>query len=326
MAAKFSATTTGDQVTEQFSAECKGKTVIVTGGNVGLGLETARCLADHGAIVVLCSRSAANGQAAVDKIKLAHPESQVSFLQLDLGSLKSIQQFVNEFGALHQRLDILINNAGIMACPKTLTTDGFEAQFGVNHLGHFQLTTLLMPLLLKSGSQTCPARIVNLSSLLHIMAHPTGIDFDDLEGKSYNPWHRYGNSKLANIIFTNELHHRFNAQHITSVSVHPGVIGDTNLQHSVTAYGMLQMAWSILGQVIRGNRKMLADEGKKTIAQGVSTTLVAALDPNVVHGGYYYDCGFCDGRKVHPLYADAEQGAKLWKVSEDLISQALQKA
>ena len=323
MSDKFGKATTGEQVTELFAAECKGMTVVITGGNVGLGLETGRCLAKHGAHVVLCSRSVANGQAAVEKIKKEQPDAVVSYMQLDLASLKTVRDFAAEFQKFHKTLNILINNAGIMACPKSLTSDGFESQFGVNHLAHFYLTTLLMPMLLKSATKESPSRVVNLSSIAHLLATPAGINFDDLQGDSYNPWERYSMSKLSNLLFTNELHRRYDSQNVTCVSVHPGMIAGTNLAKSVSAYAYMQFMWALISAGSGGF--MFLKERFKSIPEGVSTTLVAALDPKIIHGAYYYDCAFNDGKKVHARYADAEVGAKLWDVSEKLINEAVAK-
>ncbi|CAM9451672.1 unnamed protein product [Ectocarpus fasciculatus] len=206
----------------------QGKVVVVTGGNSGLGFETSKSLAAAGATVVMGCRSADRGQRAREEILRAHPAAAVAVLPLDLASFKSIRRFADEFSQQYGRLDVLVNNAGIMAlAERELTEDGLEAQVGTNHVGHFLLTALLFPLLARN------ARDINHSSEMHrSMANSfPGEDMQAID--SYSPWGTYGNSKGANLLFTYELNHRLeaagNPRNIISVAVHPGY-SSTNLQ------------------------------------------------------------------------------------------------
>ncbi|ORY28418.1 NAD(P)-binding protein [Rhizoclosmatium globosum] len=286
----FSASSEAEQVAKAFQSELEGKTILITGGNTGLGLETAKQLAGHGATVMLTARSETNGQSAIDAIKKAYPTATVVFYELDLASLKSVKAFAAQFLAHHTELNILINNAGVMACPKSFTTDGFETQFGVNHLGHFYLTQLLLPLLIKTATPASPSRIVTLSSGAQIFAPLEGILFEDLDAaKEYTPWARYGHSKLAN-------------RHI----------GITNIG---------EMAGLIFRRALGSG---MFKERFKSIPEGASTTVLCALSPDVVKGGYYYDCKLSQGENMHPKATDADMATKLWDVSEKLIAQKIE--
>ncbi|OQR90384.1 WW domain-containing oxidoreductase-like isoform 1, partial [Achlya hypogyna] len=228
---EFGPKTTGAQVADVLVTECANKTVLITGANTGLGLETARVLATNGATVVIACRTPSKGNAAVATILAECPSASVSFLPLDLASLASIRSFAADFSTKFNQLHILINNAGVMACPKTPTADGLETQFGVNHVGHFYLTKLLLPTLTKTGTAATPARVINLASLAqYLFAPEEGILFGDINGdKSYSPWTRYGHAKLANVLFSNELNRRYQDQHVISVSLHPGSIPSSEL-------------------------------------------------------------------------------------------------
>ncbi|MFG2022402.1 oxidoreductase [Streptomyces sp. NPDC048825] len=204
-----------------------GRIVVVTGANSGLGLATSRELARRGAHVVLACRSEERGARARDRILGEIPDAQVELRALDLGRLASVREFAAEFAASHghERLDLLINNAGVMALPHGRTADGFETQFGVNHLGHFALTGLLLPLLLKTPG----ARIVTVSSTMHSVAN---IDINDLNSeRRYNRWLAYSRSKTANLLFTHELARRLTAtgSDVVAAAAHPGYAA-TNLQ------------------------------------------------------------------------------------------------
>ena len=200
-------------------ARLDGKTVVITGGNTGIGLETAVDLAKRNARVILGCRSVERGERAAVEVRKRSGNDNVVFVQLDLASLDSVRKFAAKILEDEPRVDILINNAGIMALPeRALTQDGFEMQFGVNHLGHFLLTNLLLVRIKEAPS----ARIVNVSSL----AHKRGdMDFDNLNSeRSYAPWKAYGTSKLANILFTRSLAKRLQGTNVTTNSLHPGAI------------------------------------------------------------------------------------------------------
>ena len=182
---KYSKNTTSDDIMRDFGQHATGKHVIVTGANCGLGFETAISLARYGAIVTIACRSKTTGEAAISKIKAEIPSADVSLLLLDLGNFASIRAFVASYKATGKPLNLLINNAGVMACPKSFTSNGLETQFGVNHVGHFLLTTELLDVLKRSGTADAPSRVVNLSSIAQwFFAPPCAIRFDDLQGWS----------------------------------------------------------------------------------------------------------------------------------------------
>eukprot|EP01034_Spumella_vulgaris_P033856 gene33856-41765_t len=276
MSATYGFSTTGDEIMSDFGSNAKEKHIVVTGSNVGLGFETARLLVKYGAIVTIACRS--NGNETVEKIKSEFPSAVVSHLQLDLGSLSSVRAFAQAYKANGNPLHILINNAGVMATPLTYTSDGLETQFGVNHIGHFLLTTELLDVIKRSGTAEIPARIINLSSRGNRNAWAEGgIRLDDLQGVNhYDIWERYGASKLANILFAKELQRRFeaNGDHVIAVSVHPGGI-------------LTELARHLEPIVLEG---LIANIAMKTVQQGVATTLITALNPSVVPGEYYADC------------------------------------
>ena len=202
-------------------ARLAGKTVIITGANTGIGKETAIDMAKRQARVIMACRSVERGEKAAEEVRRASGSSNVVFQQLDLASLTSVRRFCERVLKEEPRIDILINNAGIMACPYWKTEDGFEMQFGVNHLGHFLLTNLLLDRLKEAPA----ARIVNVSSSGYKFAKC--INFDDINinsEQSYNPWQAYCQSKLANILFTRSLAKRLEGTNVFTNCLHPGVI------------------------------------------------------------------------------------------------------
>ncbi|KAL8721896.1 MAG: hypothetical protein Q9225_001532 [Loekoesia sp. 1 TL-2023] len=202
-----------------------GKVILVTGGNTGLGKEAVLQLAKHNpSCIFLAARTPSKGEAAIAEIKKAVPSANISYLKLDLCSFKSIAAAAQEFKSKSPRLDILMNNAGVMATPPTETEEGYELQFGTNHIGHALLVKELLPTLLSTAEEEgSDVRIVNLSSIGHNFApRSQGLILDMAKLKEYGPWPRYGQSKLANILFTKELAKRYPS--ITSVAVHPGFI------------------------------------------------------------------------------------------------------
>jgi NAD(P)-dependent dehydrogenase (short-subunit alcohol dehydrogenase family) len=289
-----------------------GRSVIVTGANCGLGLETARVLVNVGAHVVLACRSTANAEAAVASIRAQTPPGctgTATPLVLDLGSFASIRAFVAAFLALGRPLHILVNNAGVMACPLSRTADGLEMQMGVNHFGHFLLTTLLLPALKASA----PARVICLSSTGHFLFPPaTGIDWANIGGEhGYDMWRKYGESKLANVLFAVELNRRMAAEgvDVKAIPLHPGAILGTNLSRHF-GFGVItrMLGYPRVWRIICGGIP------NKTIPQGTSTTIVAALAPDASPGRYYSDCAE-EEVMVHPLAYDVEQARRLWEVS-----------
>ena len=289
-----------------------GKTAIVTGSTAGLGLVAATELAAHGASVTLAVRDVARGEEVARAIIDAYPEASVQVALLDLTSLASIREFATGYIKSHKRLDILINNAGIMGVPTRETTaDGFEAQFGTNHLGHFALTGLLLPVI----SKTKGARIVTVSSNLH----KTGrMNFDDLMGeKSYKPWAAYGQSKLANLLFTSELQRRLEKAKIDAIAVaaHPGW-SNTSLMKSGPMKGR--------SKFMTGLAQWVTDRMAQPGTMGALNELYAATAADV-HGNEYFGPDGKSEQKGYPRKVDRSQFAKnaadakrLWDVSEKL--------
>jgi NAD(P)-dependent dehydrogenase (short-subunit alcohol dehydrogenase family) len=289
----------------------KGKTAIVTGANSGLGLETTRMLAAKGAHVIMAVRDMTKGNRAVNALRQQLSASRVSLMLLDLADLSSIGRFVESFHSEHGHLDILVNNAGVMAIPQRRTANGFEMQFGTNHLGHFALTGLLLPHLLLAAE----GRVVTVSSGIHIIGR---INFEDLQSQQgYSDFKAYAQSKLANLLFTYELQRRLQTAgcRVRAMAVHPGYAA-TGLQ----AVGP-QMARSRL-------RSALMDFSNRVMAQsaemGALPSVFAAASPHVEAGAYYGPGGMF-GQRGFPKKVvssarshDQAVAARLWQVSEEL--------
>ncbi|MET7512540.1 oxidoreductase [Streptomyces sp. NPDC005480] len=244
-----------------------GRTAVVTGANSGIGYITARELARKGAHVVLACRSEARGTAALGRLRSEVPGAQAEFEQLDLGDLSSVRKFAAAHGS-GERLDLLINNAGVMALPLGRTADGFETQFGVNHLGHFALTGLLLPRLL----DTPGARVVSVSSGMHALAD---IDIADLNSeRRYRRWIAYGRSKTANLLFIHELARKLAARgsDVVAAAAHPGY-ASTNLQ----TRGVRMEGRKAVERVVELGNRVIAQPAEA----GALPTLYAATAPGV---------------------------------------------
>ncbi|WP_298240243.1 SDR family oxidoreductase [uncultured Bradyrhizobium sp.] len=287
-----------------------GKTAVVTGATGGLGYETAMALAGAGAIVILTGRNDAKGLRAIEGICARFPGALIAYEHLDLASLSSVTDFAGRFAAGNEQLDLLVNNAGVMALPKRRETeDGFEMQLGTNYLGHYVLTARLLPQLRRA---TAP-RVVNLSSL----AHRSGaINFDDLQGKhSYRPWRAYCQSKLAMLMFSLELQRRSDAAGwgIRSIAAHPG-FARTDL--IANGPGANTFQWRI--------GRLLQPLFSQSAAEGALPTLFAATAPAAEPGGYYGPNGFYEMKgapaaaKIMPHAKDFAVAAMLWDVSATL--------
>ncbi len=278
-----------------------GKVAIITGANSGLGYETTLALAAKNAKVIMACRNPQKAQAAFDKIKAKVPNAKLVLMQLDLGSLASVRKFAEEVHAKYTSIDLLINNAGIMVPPYGKTEDGFETQFGVNHLGHFALTAQLLDLLFAAKN----SRIVNVSSQAHTMGK---INFDDLQSeKSYHKWAAYGQSKIANLYFTYELQRKLTAagKSTLAVAAHPGYAA-TNLQGGSGLFTFLN---GIMAQ---------------SAAMGALPSLYAATNPEV-RGADYIGPHALGGWRGYPvkvksnaLSYDESIAVRLWDVSEKL--------
>ena len=278
-----------------------GRTAVITGANTGLGFETAKALAEHGAHVVLAVRDTDKGKRAAAQLT-----GDVSVQELDLGSLESVRAAAAELRGSHERIDLLINNAGVMTPPKSTTADGFELQFGTNHLGHFALTGLLLDRLLDVPG----SRIVTVSSNGHKMGG--AIHFDDLQWeRSYSRIGAYAQSKLANLLFTYELQRRLAPRGTTiAVAAHPGTSSTELARH--------------LPSLARPVTELVTKVAAQPAADGALPTLRAATDPGVLGGQYYGPANLAQWRGAPVVVASSDQSydvalqQRLWSVSEEL--------
>jgi NAD(P)-dependent dehydrogenase (short-subunit alcohol dehydrogenase family) len=292
-----------------------GRDAIVTGGASGIGVETVRALAAAGARVVLATRDRAKGEAVAATLRKVPAGAAIEFRELDLASLESVRAFVAGYLKLGRKLDLLINNAGIMATPLAYTADGFESQFATNHLGHFALATGLIPALKAAGK----ARIVALTSIGH---RRSDVHFEDLSfrNRPYDPWNAYGQSKTANVLFAVAATERFAADGIVANAVHPGGIM-SGLQKYVSREEQIKMGWI--------DESGAVNSRFKSPAQGAATSIWAAVAPELeaVGGRYLEDCSIAKPWSsdspfsgVMPYALDAAHARKLWSVSEELIA------
>ena len=293
-----------------------GKTALVTGASSGLGVETARALLSAHAEVILAVRDTTKGEAVAQQLCTATKNEQAHVLEIDLGSLASIRQAVEQFQAHWSKLDLLINNAGIMATPKSYTPDGFESQFGTNHLGHYLLTRLLLPAL----QAAAPSRVVVLSSSGHRFSD---VHFDDLQyhRRPYDKWEAYGQSKTANALFAVGLTQHFSSQGITANAVNPGGTR-TGLQQHLTTEEMRALGWMDEA----GN----VTSRLKTPEQGAATSVWVAVGHELdgIGGRYLENCQESapldpgmpfPGYGYLPYALDAEHAERLWTVSQELV-------
>ncbi|MCJ9705265.1 MULTISPECIES: SDR family oxidoreductase [unclassified Bradyrhizobium] len=287
-----------------------GKTAVVTGATGGLGYETAMALAGAGAIVILTGRSDAKGLRAIEGIGERFPNALIAYEHLDLASLASVADFAKRFAAGNEQVDLLVNNAGVMALPKRQQTeDGFEMQLGTNYLGHYALTAHLLPQLRRAKAP----RVVNLSSL----AHRSGaINFDDLQGKhAYRAWRAYSQSKLAMLMFSLELQRRSDAAGwgLMSLAAHPG-FARTDLV--ANGLGANSLQWRV--------GRLLQPLFSQSAADGALPTLFAATSPTAEPGGYYGPNGFYEMKgapavaKIMPHAKALAAAAMLWDASATL--------
>jgi len=274
---------TAEQVIEDqgLTGKLDGRVILVTGGTAGLGTESARVLQKNGAKVYITARTLEKGQKVASELNKANPNSlPIEVVEVDLSSLQSVRDGAKDFLARSDKLNVLLNNAGVMACPESKTADGFEMQFGVNHIAHFLLFQLLKPLLLSSSTPKLQSRVVSLSSSGHRLSD---VHFDNynLTGE-YDPWMAYGQSKTANILFANELDRRYGSQGLHGLSVHPGVIMNTELsRHQLDASNEMM-------------ESMLSDPRftsiEKSLEQGASTQVWAAVGSDLEgKGGLFLD-------------------------------------
>lgn len=314
---EFGFSSTADEVLAE--QDMGGRTVLITGGYSGLGRETARAMAAKGAHVILSGRDATKLSAAADSIA-EETGASVDTLVCDLASLKSVREAAQRALARFDKIDLLINNAGVMACDEAKTADGFEMQFGTNHLGHFLLTNLLLPLV-EMGEHP---RIVNLSSRGH---HIAPVDFDDpnFAHRAYDKWVSYGQSKTANVLFAVALEDRLADKGIHAYALHPGGI-HTNLGRHMSEEDMQNLVERI--------RKAAEERGEepqpfKTIPQGAATTCwVATAEELEGTGGLYCeDCHVASEDNedtaggVRSYAVDHDKADRLWAMSEELVGE-----
>lgn len=275
-----------------------GKTVLITGANTGIGKETALDLAKRGARIIMACRDMEKAEGALKEVIEGSGSQNVVIKKLDLSDTKSIREFAETINKEETQLHILINNAGVMVCPHGKTADGFEMQIGVNHMGHFLLTHLLVDLIKRST----PARIINVSS----MAHSWGtINLDDINSeKGYDKKKAYSQSKLANILFTRSLAKKLQGTGVTAYSLHPGVVQTDLWRHLSTPQAAIM--------------KMISPF-TKTSVQGAQTTIYCAVAPELEteSGGYYSDCAPAN---CSSSASDDDTAQKLWELSCRMLS------
>jgi NAD(P)-dependent dehydrogenase (short-subunit alcohol dehydrogenase family) len=311
----YGSETTTDELLE--GMDLSGRRVLITGASAGLGLETARALAAHGASVVMTARDRAKGERAAETVRAqAAPNARVELRDLDLASLASVRTCADKLLAEGAPLHILIANAGVMACPQGTTADGFETQFGTNHLGHFVFVNRLVPLLLAGA----PSRIVTLSSSGHRFAD-VSLDDPGFKRTPYDPWTAYGRSKTANALFAVALDNRLRDRGIRAIAVHPGGIR-TELGRHMTPEVMQQMMDRLKNQP--GNFRF------KTVPQGAATSIWAAVIANVgeAGGNFCEDCNVANVvadpnlmSGVRPYALDPTHAEELWARSEELVGE-----
>jgi len=313
-AVPFGFSSTTDEVLE--GIDFRGKVVLVTGASSGLGAETARALASKGAKITLAARQFEKTHAIAEQIRVSTGNNRIDVAELDLTSFENIRNFAKTFLEKNPALHLLINNAGVMACPLGRTPSGCELQFGTNHIGHFLLTCLLVPALRAAA----PARVICLSSGGHKYSP---VVFEDLhfEKRPYDKWLAYGQSKTANVLFAVELDRRLRRFGVSAFAVHPGVI--------VTELGrhLTQEDIEAFSKGMRGRGEALR---RKTVEQGAATTVWAASSPQLTSKGglYLEDCQIAALSEepgtpggYMPYATDERAAKKLWEVSEQIVGE-----
>jgi NAD(P)-dependent dehydrogenase (short-subunit alcohol dehydrogenase family) len=317
MTNSFGATSTADEVLR--GIDLSGKRVLVTGVSAGLGVETARALAAHGAQVIGAARNLSKAQDATEQVRAqASGAGSLQLVQLDLASLESVRRCADSLLAAGRSFDVIIANAGVMACPEGTTKDGFETQFGTNHLGHFVLVNRIASLL-KPGS-----RLVNLASAGHRFAD---VDLEDpnFEHSPYAEFTAYGRSKTANVLFAVEFDRRHKANGVRATAVHPGAI-----QTELGRYMTSEVREQLIAQINADQAKGAAPFSWKSIPQGAATSLWAGCvaDAETIGGRYCEDCHVAEVSSVpglrggvQPYALDPQRAQALWQKSEELVGE-----
>jgi NAD(P)-dependent dehydrogenase (short-subunit alcohol dehydrogenase family) len=311
--------TTTDEVLD--GQDLSGKRILITGGSAGLGVEAARALMAHGADVVVTVRGMAKGERAAQAIRAnAAPNASLDLREMDLASLASVRECADGLLAEEKPLNVLIANAGVMACPEGKTADGFETQFGTNHLGHFVFVNKLVPLLIEGA----PSRIVMLSSSGHRLSD---VDLDDpgFEKTPYDPWTAYGRAKTSNALFAVALDARLRDKGVRACAVHPGGI-QTELGRHLTPETLKLMMDRLRSQGQGGQQFEF-----KSVPQGAATSVWAAVvaDVDEIGGRYCEDCGVAEtvtasdaAVGVRPYAQDPARAEALWTKSEEMVGEA----
>ncbi|KAH7557662.1 hypothetical protein JRO89_XS11G0198200 [Xanthoceras sorbifolium] len=317
----FSSSSTAEEVTQ--GVDGAGLTAIVTGGSSGIGIETVRALALRGVHVIMAVRNVVAGNKVKEEILKKNPAAKIDVMELDLSSMASVRKFTSDFIARGLPLNILINNAGIMGTPFTLSKDNIELQFATNHIGHFLLTNLLLDTMKKTAKESGrEGRIVIVASDGHKFTYREGIRFEKINDPSgYTGFSAYGQSKLANILHANELAKRLKEEgvNITVNSLHPGGIATNISRHN----GVLNCKHAFHGLSFSLLKAVLSNTiGKfvtKSLEQGAATQCYLALNPQVqgVTGEYFEDCNMS---KTTPHGRDTEMAKKLWDLSMEMTN------
>ncbi|KAJ6264954.1 hypothetical protein Dda_1108 [Drechslerella dactyloides] len=318
--ADYCPTTDGNDVAQFLHDEIVGKTIVITGVSPHtLGSEFTLTIAAHAPkLIVIAARSVDKLAQVAEEIKGKYPDVAVKTLQVDLASFESARKAGDELMSWEDvpLIDVLVNNAGVMATPYRKTVDGFESQFATNHLGHFIFTGRIMPKLLAAATAGREPRIVNITSNGHRMH---GVNWDDVnwsDGKTYDLWAAYGQSKTANVLFSVALAERY-AGRVAAFAVHPGLIVETNLGKHLDMDKILKL--------LHGEMKPEPDRPliEKTLQQGVSTHVVAAFDPEIKKdsGRYLADCVVADSSRVKEWATDKDYAKRLWELSEQVTGQ-----
>ncbi|PWY84276.1 short-chain dehydrogenase [Aspergillus eucalypticola CBS 122712] len=320
----YSSQTSAEQVAQDCHNAIANKTVLVTGVSPGgLGAEFAKVIAIHGpSLLILASRDMAKAQQTAQEIADIAPRIPTRLLELDLHSQAQVRIAAKEVLAYKEDIDVLVNNAGVMASPFSLTDDGIESQFATNHVGHFLFTNLIMEKLVRPGK---PCRVVNVSSNGHLLSSVRFHDWNFDEGENYDPWLAYGQSKSANMLFSMSLAQKLGSKGLTSVSLHPGTI-ETNLARGDwdEMYKSLAKWFTVLGYFRSGQREITW----KSMSQGVATHVFAAFHSSISadenNGGFVQDCAVVKPEEVRSWARDEIEAERLWKLTEDIVGETFE--
>ncbi|TLD23465.1 short-chain dehydrogenase [Venturia nashicola] len=308
---------TAEELSAFYAPQIKDKVILTTGISPGsLGAHFVQTIAAYKPkLLILAARSPSNIQETAAAIAKAHPDVPTRHLVLDLGDLKQVWSAAREILEYEEEIDVLVNSAAVMACPYTKTVDGLELQFGTNHIGHFLFTNAILSKILK-----VKGRVINVSSAGHRFG---GVRFDDVgfnEGKDYQKWVAYGQSKTANMLFSVSLATRFSSQGLTSFSIHPGSIS-THLGRHLDAEGGAEIP--ALDKRLENFEAIEGDEKMKTVSQGTSTYVFAAFDQGIAeeNGAYLLNARLATPKEIRHKATDKDLAEKLWRLSNEIVGQ-----